>query len=191
MYNKLNITILLTAILTAISLTSCGVDDSSPNQFDVSFNAQSGTAYNGKWDFNGKTIDKVQMSAQSTTFVFGTIPAIQIAETIFAGHSIDGVSMGIQNVMYEAVHQSDGTNVYSIKPSVWQFEALVDGKRHNIQLMLGKTSASTDSQSWGKYAPKSRVLTVFLHFTAYTIDNDDPQPLQMKLTYTGTPITDC
>ena len=93
--------------------------------------------------------------------------------------------------MYEAVHQSDGTNVYSIKPSVWQFEALVDGKRHNIQLMLGKTSASTDSQSWGKYAPKSRVLTVFLHFTAYTIDNGDPQPLQMKLTYTGTPITDC
>ena len=48
MYHKLNITILLTAILTAISLTSCGVDDSSPDQFDVGFNAQSGTTYNGK-----------------------------------------------------------------------------------------------------------------------------------------------
>ena len=155
MYHKLNITILLTAILTAISLTSCGVDDSSPDQFDVGFNAQSGTTYNGKWDFNGKTIDKVQMSAQSKTFVFGTIPAIQIAETIFAGHSIDGVSMGIQNVMYEAVHQSDGTNVYSIKPSVWQFEALVDGKRHNIQLMLGRPAPQPTASRGANTHPKA------------------------------------
>lgn len=191
MYNKLYIIILLTAILTAISLTSCGVDDSSPDQFDVGFNAQSGTTYNGKWDFNGKTIDKVQMSAQSTTFVFGTIPAIQIAETIFAGQSIDGVSTSAQSVIYEAVRQSDGTSIYAIKPSVWQFEALVGGKQHNIQLTLGRTDTSTDRQSWGKYAPKSRILTVFLHITAYSIDNGDPQPLQLKLTYTGTPITDC
>ena len=66
-----------------------------------------------------------------------------------------------------------------------------DGKRHNLQLMLGPTNASTDQQSWGKYTPKTRVLTVFLHITAYTIDNGDTHPLQLKLTYTGTPITDC
>jgi len=89
------------------------------------------------------------------------------------------------------VQQSDGTIVYAIKPSVWQIEVQTDGKRHNVQLMLGPTNASTDQQSWGKYTPKTRVLTVFLHITAYAIDNGDTHPLQLKLTYTGTPITDC
>ena len=92
---------------------------------------------------------------------------------------------------YESVQQSDGTIVYAIKPSVWQIEVQTDGKRHNLQLMLGPTNASTDQQSWGKYTPKTRVLTVFLHITAYTIDNGDTHTLQLKLTYTGTPITDC
>ena len=139
----------------------------------------------------GKSIDKILMSEAGTTFMFGAIPTMQIVQTIFAGHAIEGVSTGAQSVAYESVQQSDGTIVYAIKPSVWQIEVQTDGKRHNVQLMLGLTDASTDQQSWGKYTPKTRVLTVFLHITAYTIDNGDTHPLQLKLTYTGTPITDC
>lgn len=191
MHHRLYILIMCTLLLTAMSLASCSVDDAPDKQFNMSYNSQSGTLYSGKWDVSGKSIDKVQMSDQQTAFMFGAIPALQIAQTIFSGHTIEGISMGLQSVNYESVRQSDGTIVYAIKPSVWQIEVQTDGNRHNVQLMLGPTDASTDSQSWGKYTPKTRVLTVFMHITAYAIDNDDPQPLQLKLTYTGTPITDC
>lgn len=180
-----------TLLLTAMSLASCSVDDAPDKQFNMSYNAQSGTPYSGKWDVSGKSIDKILMNQLGTTFMFGAIPTMQIVQAIFAGHAIEGVSTGAQSVAYESAQQSDGTIVYAIKPSVWQIEVQTDGKRHNVQLMLGPTDASTDQQSWGKYTPKTRVLTVFLHITAYAIDNGDPQPLQLKLTYTGTPITDC
>lgn len=191
MHHRLYILILCTLLLTAMSLASCSVDDAPDKQFNMSYNSQSGTPYSGKWDVSGKSIDKILMSEVGTTFMFGAIPTMQIVQTIFAGHAIEGVSTGAQSVAYESVQQSDGTIVYAIKPSVWQIEVQTDGKRHNLQFMLGPTNASTDQQSWGKYTPKTRVLTVFLHITAYTIDNGDTHPLQLKLTYTGTPITDC
>lgn len=191
MHHRLYILIMCTLLLTAMSLASCSVDDSSDKQLDLGYNAQAGTPYSGKWDVSGKSIDKILMSEAGTTFMFGTIPTMQIVQAIFAGHAIEGVSTGAQSVAYESVQQSDGTIVYAIKPSVWQIEVQTDGKRHNVQLMLGPTDASTDQQSWGKYTPKTRVLTVFLHITAYAIDNGDTQPLQLKLTYTGTPITNC
>lgn len=190
MHHRLYILIMCT-LLTAMSLASCSVDDAPDKQFNMSYNSQSGTPYSGKWDVSGKSIDKILMSEAGTTFMFGAIPTMQIVQTIFVGHAIEGVSTGAQSVAYESVQQSDGTIVYAIKPSVWQIEVQTDGKRHNVQLMLGPTDASTDQQSWGKYTPRTRVLTVFLHITAYTIDNGDTHPLQLKLTYTGTPITDC
>ena len=191
MHHRLYILIMCTLLLTAMSLASCSVDDAPDKQFDMSYNAQSGTPYSGKWEVSGKSIDKILMNQLGTTFMFGAIPTMQIEKAIFAGHAIEGVSTGAQSVAYESVQQSDGTIVYAIKPSVWQIEVQTDGKRHNVQLMLGPTDASTDQQSWGKYTPKTRVLTVFLHITAYAIDNGDTHPLQLKLTYTGTPITDC
>lgn len=191
MHHRLNILIALTALLAALSMASCGVDNDTTDMFNTSQNMQSGKLYNGKWDIGGKSIDRVQMNELGSSFVFGTIPALHIAKTIFAGHTIDGISTSQQSLDYESVRQSDGTYIYAIEPTVWQFEAVVDGKCHNVKLTLGQSDSSTDRQSWGKYAPKSRVLTVFLHFTTYTIDNATPTPLQMKLTYTGTPITDC
>lgn len=191
MHHRLYILIMCTLLLTAMSLASCSVDDAPDKQFNMSYNAQSGTPYSGKWDVSGKSIDNILMSEAGTTFMFGTIPTMQIVQAIFAGHAIEGVSTGAQSVAYESVQQSDGTIVYAIKPSVWHIEVQTNGKRHNVQLMLGPTDASTDQQSWGKYTPKTRVLTVFLHITAYAIDNGDTHPLQLKLTYTGTPITDC
>ena len=191
MHHRLYTLIMCTLLLTVMSLASCSVDDSLDKQFNLGYNAQSGTPYSGKWDVSGKSIDKILMSELGTTFMFGAIPTMQIVQAIFAGHAIEGVSTGVQSVAYESVQQSDGTIVYAIKPSVWQIEVQTDGKLHNVQLMLGPTDASNDQQSWGKYTPKTRVLTVFLHITAYAIDNGDTQPLQLKLTYTGTPITDC
>ena len=133
-----------TLLLTAMSLASCSVDDAPDKQFNMSYNSQSGTPYSGKWDVSGKSIDKILMSEVGTTFMFGAIPTMQIVQTIFAGHAIEGVSTGAQSVAYESVQQSDGTIVYAIKPSVWQIEVQTDGKRHNLQLMLGPTNASTD-----------------------------------------------
>ena len=79
-----------TLLLTVMSLASCSVDDSPDKQFNLGYNAQSGTPYSGKWDVSGKSIDKILMSEVGTTFMFGAIPTMQIVQAIFAGHAYRG-----------------------------------------------------------------------------------------------------
>lgn len=153
---------------------------------DASYNTETVMAYTGKWQVGSYTAPKSTILKCAKYFQLSKVPCDEIFAQLYPGKTITDArcNMGAELLLFDSMSPSGKSILYSLKPTTWTLMASVDGESHKVQLAISPISEGGNELSWGSLS-KTGVLTIILHATSATIDDDTTRPLSLTLTFTG------
>lgn len=171
-------------VLAVGTLQSCTNSDDAA--LEGSYNSEGGTPYIGKWTVGNQTAAKSTVLVCADYFQVSNVPCEEILNQLFPGKTISNAqcSIGTGRLRFDSTPTSDKSITYTIKPTEWRLTATIDGQPHRLALAISSISSSTDYGSWASLS-SAGILTIILHATSVTTDNNSPQPLSLRLSFTG------
>lgn len=170
--------------LTVATMQACANNDD--DMLDASYNTETVMAYTGKWQVGSYTAPKSTILKCAKYFQLSKVPCEEIFAQLYPGKTITDArcNMGAELLLFDSMSPSGKSILYSLKPTTWTLMASVDGESHKVQLAISPISEGSNELSWGSLS-KTGVLTIILHATSATIDDDTTRPLSLTLTFTG------
>ncbi len=170
--------------LTVATMQACANNDD--DMLDASYNTETMMAYTGKWQVGSSTAPKSTILKCAKYFQLSKVPCDEIFAQLYPGKTITDArcNMGAELLLFDSMSPSGKSILYSLKPTTWTLMASVDGESHKVQLAISPISEGSNELSWGSLS-KTGVLTIILHATSATIDDDTTRPLSLTLTFTG------
>ena len=170
--------------LTVATMQACANNDD--DMLDASYNTETVMAYTGKWQVGSSTAPKSTILKCAKYFQLSKVPCDEIFAQLYPGKTITDArcNMGAELLLFDSMSPSGKSILYSLKPTTWTLMASVDGESHKVQLAISPISEGNNELSWGSLS-KTGVLTIILHTTSATIDDDTTRPLSLTLTFTG------
>lgn len=170
--------------LTVATMQACANNDD--DMLDASYNTETVMAYTGKWQVGSSTAPESTILKCAKYFQLSKVPCDEIFAQLYPGKTITDArcNMGSELLLFDSMSPSGKSILYSLKPTTWTLMASVDGESHKVQLAISPISEGSNELSWGSLS-KTGVLTIILHATSATIDDDTTRPLSLTLTFTG------
>lgn len=170
--------------LTVATMQACANNDD--DMLNASYNTETVMAYTGKWQVGSSTAPKSTILKCAKYFQLSKVPCDEIFAQLYSGKTITDArcNMGAELLLFDSMSPSGKSILYSLKPTTWTLMASVDGESHKVQLAISPISEGSNELSWGSLS-KTGVLTIILHATSATIDDDTTRPLSLTLTFTG------
>lgn len=170
--------------LTVATMQACANNDD--DMLDASYNTETVMAYTGKWQVGSSTAPKSTILKCAKYFQLSKVPCDEIFAQLYPGKTITDArcNMGAELLLFDSMSPSGKSILYSLKPTTWTLMASVDGESHKVQLAISPISEGSNELSWGSLS-KTGVITIILHATSATIDDDTTRPLSLTLTFTG------
>lgn len=170
--------------LTVATMQACANNDD--DMLDASYNTETVMAYTGKWQVDSSTAPNSTILKCAKYFQLSKVPCDEIFAQLYPGKTITDArcNMGAELLFFDSMSPSGKSILYSLKPTTWTLMASVDGESHKVQLAISPISEGSNELSWGSLS-KTGVLTIILHATSATIDDDTTRPLSLTLTFTG------
>ncbi|MCI7119237.1 MAG: hypothetical protein MR933_05525 [Prevotella sp.] len=170
--------------LTVATMQACANNDD--DMLNASYNTETVMAYTGKWQVGSSTAPKSTILKCAKYFQLSKVPCDEIFAQLYPGKTITDArcNMGVELLLFDSMSPSGKSILYSLKPTTWTLMASVDGESHKVQLAISPISEGSNELSWGSLS-KTGVLTIILHATSATIDDDTTRPLSLTLTFTG------
>lgn len=170
--------------LTVATMQACANNDA--DMLNASYNTETVMAYTGKWQVGSSTAPKSTILKCAKYFQLSKVPCDEIFAQLYPGKTITDArcNMGAELLLFDSMSPSGKSILYSLKPTTWTLMASVDGESHKVQLAISPISEGSNELSWGSLS-KTGVLTIILHATSATIDDDTTRPLSLTLTFTG------
>lgn len=170
--------------LTVATMQACANNDD--DMLDASYNTETVMAYTGKWQVGSSTAPESTILKCAKYFQLSKVPCDEILAQLYPGKTITDArcNMGSELLLFDSMSPSGKSILYSLKPTTWTLMASVDGESHKVQLAISPISEGSNELSWGSLS-KTGVLTIILHATSATIDDDTTRPLSLTLTFTG------
>ena len=170
--------------LTVATMQACANNDD--DMLGASYNTETVMAYTGKWQVGSYTAPKSTILKCAKYFQLSKVPCEEIFAQLYPGKTITDArcNMGAELLLFDSMSPSGKSILYSLKPTTWTLMASVDGESHKVQLAISPISEGSNELSWGSLS-KTGVLTIILHATSATIDDDTTRPLSLTLTFTG------
>lgn len=170
--------------LTVATMQACANNDD--DMLNASYNTETVMAYTGKWQVGSSTAPKSTILKCAKYFQLSKVPCDEIFAQLYPGKTITDArcNMGAELLLFDSMSPSGKSILYSLKPTTWTLMASVDGENHKVQLAISPISEGSNELSWGSLS-KTGVLTIILHATSATIDDDTTRPLSLTLTFTG------
>lgn len=170
--------------LTVATMQACANNDD--DMLNESYNTETVMAYTGKWQVGSSTAPKSTILKCAKYFQLSKVPCDEIFAQLYPGKTITDArcNMGAELLLFDSMSPSGKSILYSLKPTTWTLMASVDGESHKVQLAISPISEGSNELSWGSLS-KTGVLTIILHATSATIDDDTTHPLSLTLTFTG------
>ena len=170
--------------LTVATMQACANNDD--DILAASYNTETVMAYTGKWQVGSSTAPKSTILKCAKYFQLSKVPCDEIFAQLYPGKTITDArcNMGAELLLFDSMSPSGKSILYSLKPTTWTLMASVDGESHKVQLAISPISEGGNELSWGSLS-KTGVLTIILHATSATIDDDTTRPLSLTLTFTG------
>lgn len=170
--------------LTVATMQACANNDD--DMLDASYNTETVMAYTGKWQVGSSTAPESTILKCAKYFQLSKVPCNEIFAYLYPGKTITDArcNMGAELLLFDSMSPSGKSILYSLKPTTWTLMASVDGESHKVQLAISPISEGSNELSWGSLS-KTGVLTIILHATSATIDDDTTRPLSLTLTFTG------
>ncbi len=170
--------------LTVVTMQACANNDD--DMLNASYNTETVMAYTGKWQVGSSTAPKSTILKCAKYFQLSKVPCDEIFAQLYPGKTITDArcNMGAELLLFDSMSPSGKSILYSLKPTTWTLMASVDGESHKVQLAISPISEGSNELSWGSLL-KTGVLTIILHATSATIDDDTTRPLSLTLTFTG------
>lgn len=170
--------------LTVATMQACANNDD--DMLGASYNTETVMAYTGKWQVGSSTAPKSTILKCAKYFQLSKVPCDEIFAYLYPGKIITDArcNMGAELLLFDSMSPSGKSILYSLKPTTWTLMASVDGESHKVQLAISPISEGSNELSWGSLS-KTGVLTIILHATSATIDDDTTRPLSLTLTFTG------
>lgn len=170
--------------LTVATMQACANNDD--DMLNASYNTETVMAYTGKWQVGSYTAPKSTILKCAKYFQLSKVPCDEIFAQLYPGKIITDArcNMGAELLLFDSMSPSGKSILYSLKPTTWTLMASVDGESHKVQLAISPISEGSNELSWGSLS-KTGVLTIILHATSATIDDDTTRPLSLTLTFTG------
>lgn len=170
--------------LTVATMQACANNDD--DMLGASYNTETVMAYTGKWQVGSSTAPKSTILKCAKYFQLSKVPCDEIFAQLYPGKTITDArcNMGAELLLFDSMSPSGKSILYSLKPTTWTLMASVDGESHKVQLAISPISEGSNELSWGSLS-KTGVLTIILHATSATIDDDTTRPLSLTLTFTG------
>lgn len=170
--------------LTVATMQACANNDD--DLLDASYNTETVMAYTGKWQVGSSTAPESTILKCAKYFQLSKVPCDEILAQLYPGKTITDArcNMGSELLLFDSMSPSGKSILYSLKPTTWTLMASVDGESHKVQLAISPISEGSNELSWGSLS-KTGVLTIILHATSATIDDDTTRPLSLTLTFTG------
>lgn len=170
--------------LTVVTMQACANNDD--DMLNASYNTETVMAYTGKWQVGSSTAPKSTILKCAKYFQLSKVPCDEIFAQLYPGKTITDArcNMGAELLLFDSMSPSGKSILYSLKPTTWTLMASVDGESHKVQLAISPISEGSNELSWGSLS-KTGVLTIILHATSATIDDDTTRPLSLTLTFTG------
>lgn len=170
--------------LTVATMQACANNDD--DMLDASYNTETVMAYTGKWQVGSSTAPESTILKCAKYFQLSKVPCDEIFAQLYPGKTITDArcNMGAELLLFDSMSPSGKSILYSLKPTTWTLMASVDGESHKVQLAISPISEGGNELSWGSLS-KTGVLTIILHATSATIDDDTTRPLSLTLTFTG------
>lgn len=170
--------------LTVATMQACANNDD--DMLNASYNTETVMAYTGKWQVGSSTAPKSTILKCAKYFQLSKVPCDEIFAQLYPGKTITDArcNMGAELLLFDSMSPSGKSILYSLKPTTWTLMASVDGESHKVQLAISPISEGSNELSWGSLS-KTGVLTIILHATSATIDDDTTRPLSLTLTFTG------
>lgn len=166
------------------TMQACANNDD--DMLDASYNTETVMAYTGKWQVGSSTAPESTILKCAKYFQLSKVPCDEIFAQLYPGKTITDArcNMGSELLLFDSMSPSGKSILYSLKPTTWTLMASVDGESHKVQLAISPISEGSNELSWGSLS-KTGVLTIILHATSATIDDDTTRPLSLTLTFTG------
>lgn len=166
------------------TMQACANNDD--DMLDASYNTETVMAYTGKWQVGSYAAPKSTILKCAKYFQLSKVPCDEIFAQLYPGKTITDArcNMGAELLLFDSMSPSGKSILYSLKPTTWTLMASVDGESHKVQLAISPISEGSNELSWGSLS-KTWVLTIILHATSATIDDDTTRPLSLTLTFTG------
>lgn len=166
------------------TMQACANNDD--DMLDASYNTETVMAYTGKWQVGSSTAPNSTILKCAKYFQLSKVPCDEIFAQLYPGKTITDArcNMGAELLLFDSMSPSGKSILYSLKPTTWTLMASVDGESHKVQLAISPISEGGNELSWGSLS-KTGVLTIILHATSATIDDDTTRPLSLTLTFTG------
>lgn len=170
--------------LTVATMQACANNDD--DMLNASYNTETVMAYTGKWQVGSSTAPNSTILKCAKYFQLSKVPCDEIFAQLYPGKTITDArcNMGAELLLFDSMSPSGKSILYSLKPTTWTLMASVDGESHKVQLAISPISEGSNELSWGSLS-KTGVLTIILHATSATIDDDTTRPLSLTLTFTG------
>lgn len=170
--------------LTVATMQACANNDD--DMLNASYNTETVMAYTGKWQVGSSTAPNSTILKCAKYFQLSKVPCDEIFAQLYPGKTITDArcNMGAELLLFDSMSPSGKSILYSLKPTTWTLMASVDGESHKVQLAISPISEGSNELSWGSLS-KTGVLTIILHATSATIDDDTTHPLSLTLTFTG------
>lgn len=170
--------------LTVATMQACANNDD--DILGESYNTENVMAYTGKWQVGSSTAPNSTILKCAKYFQVNKVPCEEIFAQLYPGKTItaEQYNMGSELLLFDSMSPSGKSILYSLKPTTWTLMASVDGESHKVQLAISPISEGSNELSWGSLS-KTGVLTIILHATSVTIDDDTTHPLSLTLTFTG------
>lgn len=170
--------------LTVATMQACANNDD--DMLDASYNTETVMAYTGKWQVGSSTAPNSTILKCAKYFQLSKVPCDEIFAQLYPGKTITDArcNMGAELLLFDSMSPSGKSILYSLKPTTWTLMASVDGESHKVQLAISPISEGSNELSWGSLS-KTGVLTIILHATSATIDDETTRPLSLTLTFTG------
>lgn len=170
--------------LTVATMQACANNDD--DMLDASYNTETVMAYTGKWQVGSSTAPNSTILKCAKYFQLSKVPCDEIFAQLYPGKTITDArcNMGSELLLFDSMSPSGKSILYSLKPTTWTLMASVDGESHKVQLAISPISEGSNELSWGSLS-NTGVLTIILHATSATIDDDTTRPLSLTLTFTG------
>ena len=170
--------------LTVATMQACANNDD--DMLNASYNTETVMAYTGKWQVGSSTAPKSTILKCAKYFQLSKVPCDEIFAQLYPGKTITDArcNMGAELLLFDSMSPSGKSILYSLKPTTWTLMASVDGESHKVQRAISPISEGSNELSWGSLS-KTGVLTIILHATSATIDDDTTRPLSLTLTFTG------
>ena len=170
--------------LTVATMQACANNDD--DMLNASYNTETVMAYTGKWQVGSSTAPKSTILKCAKYFQLSKVPCDEIFAQLYPCKTITDArcNMGAELLLFDSMSPSGKSILYSLKPTTWTLMASVDGESHKVQLAISPISEGSNELSWGSLS-KTGVLTIILHATSATIDDDTTRPLSLTLTFTG------